>query len=93
MHPDKMLPWLKRAKSGERHVYHTGLHASNAPRVTVEVDDAPVAYRTSALAWLAYEAGLVLLFQQRIASHKFDYVAVRTRKPASDAVLAAMLGA
>jgi hypothetical protein len=80
---DTLLPWLKRAKLGDRRVYHVGNAASESPRVAVDNGDpkcVPKYPQLSELAWRAYEAGLVWLFQKRLASHKFEYIVIRTRK-------------
>lgn len=96
MTPDDTFgPWLKRARAFERRAYHTGLHAKESQRVTCDRGEKLDAtqHRVSTLAWRAYKAGLVILFQRRVASHQFTYEAVRTFKPASDALLLELVGA
>lgn len=76
---DQFLPWLQAAAAGDKHVYYVGTSASRAPRV--QCDGVLGATPLAGLAKLAMEARLVLLFQRRIASHKFEYIAMRTHVP------------
>jgi hypothetical protein len=83
---DTFLPWLKRAKPGDTHVYYTGIAASRAPKVSCEGVLGHVALAD--LAWMAHKLGLVYLVQRRVASHKFDYIAVRSGRPFEPLALA-----
>ena len=93
---DIFLPWLTRAKAGDRQVYYTGVSATLAPHVAVptgEDDKPPRVVRIAGLAWSAYKLGLVYLFQRRLASHSFEYIAMRSRAPVTNDLLLELVGA
>jgi hypothetical protein len=63
--------WAKAAKPGEWMIYHRGFLM--ADRADWPVDQIAKA------AWRNYEAGLVLLVQQRVCEMVYDYIAVKQR--------------
>jgi hypothetical protein len=84
--------WIGQAKPGERLEYHRGFLAHDTFSCATALSDKDRAElkKLASRAFWAFEAGLVHLVQERLATDRFAYIAIARPKPKSERAAASL---
>lgn len=77
--------WIGQAEPGARLEYHRGFLAHDTIAIASSLSDKDLAElrKLANRAFWAFEAGLVHLVQERLATDRFSYIAIARPKPES----------